>query len=110
MKEALQELLARFNKSLQEVDVVEITELLQPTMYGIRVFASRQVFNRYLSWKNEVVNRENAKAIAANIAPLAMQKRSGDFVYQGKLENGTLETVILYSYCKTDGTVLLVSI
>lgn len=110
MKKALQQLLARLNKSLEENDVVEISEKLQPNMLGIRVFASRQVFNRYLSSNNEVVTNANAKALAANIAPLVIGKRSGDFVFQGQLENGMNETEILYSYYKTDGTVLVVSI
>ena len=47
MMKALQQLLDRLNKSLEEGDIVEITEQLQPTTLGIRVFASRQVFNRY---------------------------------------------------------------
>ena len=110
MMKVLQQLLDRLNKSLEEGDIVEITEQLQPTTLGIRVFASRQVFNRYLSWKDELVTRANAKALAANIAPLAMQKRSGDFVFQGELESGKIESEILYSYCKTNGTVLVVSI
>ena len=46
MMKALQQLLDRLNKSLEEGDIVEITEQLQPTTLGIRVFASRQVFNR----------------------------------------------------------------
>lgn len=110
MKKALQQLLARLNKSLVDDDVVEVTELLQPAMLGIRVFASRQVFQKYLSGGNEVAARVNAKAMAADIAALAMKKRSGDFVFQGQLEDGTNETVILYSYCRPDGSILVVSI
>ncbi|WP_043003170.1 hypothetical protein [Comamonas testosteroni] len=110
MKKALKQLLESLNKSLVDDDVVEVTELLQPAMMGIRVFASRQVFQKYLSGSNEVFLRVNAKAMAADIAALAMAKKSGDFVFQGQLENGTSETVILYSYCRPDGTILVVSI
>lgn len=110
MKKALKQLLERLNKSLVDDDVVEVTELLQPAMMGIRVFASRQVFQKYLSGSNEVFLRVNAKAMAADIAALAFAKKSGDFIFQGQLENGTSETVILYSYCRPDGTILVVSI
>ena len=110
MKEALQQLLNRLNKSLAETDLVEITDRLEPHILGIQVFASRQVFDLYLGWGTTELTSANAKAIAANVAPLATQRRSGDFLFQATLESGNNESVILYSYCKADGTILLVSI